>query len=519
MMQSNERQSADTPDTNERKHSRTVTEQEYRALFDHAGVSIGYYTPDGMIIWYNKVAARYMGGTPEQFQGRSLLTLFPQQEARKYLSRIRHATQKTTPSTFLDQVTIPGGSVWFKSIYNGIRDEQDQITGVEVISQDLTEQINTQRQLLESESKFRLMFDDAPMGYQSLDADGNLLTVNKAWLELFGYSQEEVVGRWFGEFLPADTVSRFCTNFQRFKEKGLTSNELDICTKSGERLTIHFSGKIATDSEGRFLQTHCILHDITREKQFEKEKQTMEARLREQDRLQSIGTLASGVAHEINNPINGIMNYSQLILDHLTDQDEVASFAGEIIRESERISTIVRNLLQFSRQDKQSYSLARIDDIVNQTISLIKTIIRHDQIKLTVDIAEDLPLIKCRSQQIQQVLLNLLTNARDALNQKYNGYHDNKTILLSCRLEQNTNGTWLSMTVEDHGSGIPEAIRDRIFDPFFTTKNRDAGTGLGLSICYGIIKEHRGELTYETETGHYTRFLILLPVDNGWTMA
>jgi PAS domain S-box-containing protein len=506
-------------DVTECRRKAIEAEQEYRALFDHAGVSIGYYKPDGTIIWFNEIAAGYMGGQPVDFQGKSLLTLYPKREAQKYLLRIRHATQKLTPSSFLDQVTLPGGAVWLKSVYNCIRDEQDQILGVQIIAQDMTEQITAQHKLAESERKFRLMFDDAPMGYQSLDAGGNIITVNNAWIAMMGYTKEEVVGRWFGEFLAPDSVERFKNNLERFIRTGITSNELELLHKNGEHLIIRFSGRIARDANGQFIQTHCILNDITRERQFENDKRNMEARMREQDRLQSIGTLASGIAHEINNPINGIMNYSQLILDHLSDKGEVAAFAHEIIHESERISTIVRNLLQFSRQDKRSYSLARIDDIINQTLSLIKNIFRHDQIDLAVSVSEDLPLIKCRSQQIQQVLMNLLTNARDALNQKYSGYHEDKKLILSCCLETRQSEPWIKITVEDHGSGIPESIQDRIFDPFFTTKNRDSGTGLGLSICYGIVKEHHGTLTFETAAGIFTRFEVLLPIDNSWSRA
>ncbi|MDW7658809.1 MAG: transporter substrate-binding domain-containing protein [Bacillota bacterium] len=237
----------------------------------------------------------------------------------------------------------------------------------------------------------------------------------------------------------------------------------------------------------------------------------LEAQLRDQQKLHAIGTLAGGVAHEINNPINGIMNYSQLILDRINQTGDLADYAREIIHESERVSAIVRNLLQFSRLEKQSFSLARPEDIINETLSLIKTIIRHDQIELIVTVPPDLPWIRCRSQQIQQVLMNLLTNARDALNKKYQGYHEDKKMLIQCSVFDREGTQWLRIMVEDHGDGIPQDIRDRIYDPFFTTKDRTEGTGLGLSISFGIIRDHGGELSFETEDGRLTRFFIDLP--------
>ena len=144
---------------------------------------------------------------------------------------------------------------------------------------------------------------------------------------------------------------------------------------------------------------------------------------------------------------------------------------------------------------------------------------RHDQIDLQVDIPEDLPKFKCRSQQIQQVLMNLMTNARDALNARYPDYSPQKQLRVSARLLEKDGRRYIRTTVEDFGTGIEPEIRDRIFDPFFTTKPKETGTGLGLSISYGIVRNHRGELILESEPGQYTRFHMDLPVDNGWTLS
>ena len=251
----------------------------------------------------------------------------------------------------------------------------------------------------------------------------------------------------------------------------------------------------------------------------EEEKLQMEVHLRQQQKLESIGTLASGVAHEINNPIMGIMNYATLISERLDpSQNQLREFAHEIGHETERVAEIVRNLLVFSRQEKQEHSPAQISNIVDGTISLIRTVIKRDQITLEVDVPEGLPQIKCRSQQIQQVLMNLLTNARDAVNARYPEYDLDKIITLNVNLFEKEGRRWLRTTVEDHGVGIPVEIRERIFDPFYTTKDRAIGTGLGLSISLGIVKDHHGELSFESEEGQPTRFHLDLPVDNGWDL-
>ncbi len=138
--------------------------------------------------------------------------------------------------------------------------------------------------------------------------------------------------------------------------------------------------------------------------------------------------------------------------------------------------------------------------------------------KIIKEIAENLPEIKCRSQQIEQVIINLLTNAMYTLNKRYPDYHENKQIKIVVKPFQRKKMKWIRITVEDYGEGITEENMKRIFDPFFTTKPRDEGTGLGLSVSYGIIKEHKGKLTVESVAGEYTRFNVELPVNNGWSL-
>jgi PAS domain S-box-containing protein len=251
-------------------------------------------------------------------------------------------------------------------------------------------------------------------------------------------------------------------------------------------------------------------------KQAEEERAQMQAQLIQSQKLESIGTLASGVAHEINNPIMGIMGYAQLLFDHLGPDSPVSEYALEIGKETERIALIAKNLLGFARQENETHlSPARLCDIIASTLSLITSVMRHDQIALEVNVPADLPRITCRSQQIQQVVMNLLTNARDAVNQKYPKPDANKIIRLSAALgRRNAKGVdCVRLTVEDHGVGISEDLRTRIFDPFFTTKPRDKGTGLGLSISYGIVTEHGGELSIESEFGHWTRVHMDLPLN------
>ncbi len=344
------------------------------------------------------------------------------------------------------------------------------------------------------------------------------LATNPAYLQAFGKAPDEVIGRTVAEVFGEEF---FSTVIRPRAERCLTGESIryqdwfEFPITGRRYMDIAYEPYLGSGAE---VQGYVVAaRDITRRKQVEEEKLKLEAHLRQQQKLESIGTLAGGVAHEINNPITGIMNYAQLIDERLDPESPLREFAVGIGRETKRVASIVSNLLAFARQERQSHSPARIEDIVNDTVSLIGTIIRRDQITLEVDVPDDLPEIKCRSQQIQQVLMNLLINARDALNRRYPEHDPNKIMRVTVRPFEKEDRPWIRTTIEDHGVGIPDEIRDRIFDPFFTTKDRAEGTGLGLSVSHGIIQEHHGELSVECEAGRYTRFHLDLPVDNGWT--
>ncbi|MDY0042408.1 MAG: PocR ligand-binding domain-containing protein, partial [Desulforhabdus sp.] len=337
--------------------------------------------------------------------------------------------------------------------------------------------------------------------------------VNDSMLKAFNKQRREVVGHMVPE----------CIGERVFREK--IQPRIDLAL-SGQTVhfeeTLEFAGIGRTPLDIRYFPLYNEVGEVggvVLNARDISDRRRLEEQLLHSQKIESIGTLAGGVAHEINNPINGIMNYAQLILDGTEGENPARIYAEEIVHETQRVAKIVRNLLTFARDEKQSHSPALLSDIVSSVLSLIQTLIRRDQIDLQLEIPDDLPKIKCRSQQIQQVLMNLMTNARDALNERYAGYSEKKKLALRAKFIDKQGRRFIRTTVEDTGKGIPSEILDRIFDPIFTTKPKEIGTGLGLSISYGIVKDHGGELSVESEPGGYTRFHMDLPVDNGWTLS
>lgn len=375
------------------------------------------------------------------------------------------------------------------------------------VDEKVTELRLAHERMKESETLLRLLIQTIPDLIWLKDPHGIYLSCNSKFESLFGAKEKDIIGKTDYDFVDKALANAFRYNDHLTMAKGKASiNEEEVVFASNGRREILETIKTPMYShDGPLIGILGIGRVITQRKKAE---QT----LRQQQKLESIGTLAGGVAHEINNPINGIMNYAQVIKDKVGSDNPITEFADEIIHETNRVATIVRNLLTFARDEKESHKPVRLIDIIENTMSLIQTVFKRDQIHLEINVSENLPKIKCRSQQIQQVIMNLVSNSRDALNDKFEEFSDNKKILISSHLFKKGGRRWTRTTVTDFGVGIENEILDNIFDPFFTTKQRGIGTGLGLSISYGIVKDHHGELSVESDPGQYTTFHMDLPM-------
>jgi signal transduction histidine kinase len=277
-----------------------------------------------------------------------------------------------------------------------------------------------------------------------------------------------------------------------------------------------------SDKDGILLGTVCVARDmretqnlISNLKSAYKDLQSTQAKLIQSSRLASMGVLAAGVAHEINNPMNTIINYAGLLEDELAPSSEHASYVQAILNEGQRIINIVQNLLAFARTDKKDHSPCHITDIIKASIAFMEAYIAKDGIKIQTFYDPDLPAINAKSSQLEQVFINLILNARDALNEKYPKLDPNKQIRIEVKKGEGIDKDSIRVLFKDNGVGIDKEDMDKIFDPFFTTKRADKGTGLGLSISYGIIADHKGHVEVKSKKGEYTTFIIDFPTKDG----
>ncbi|NOZ08422.1 MAG: response regulator [FCB group bacterium] len=241
------------------------------------------------------------------------------------------------------------------------------------------------------------------------------------------------------------------------------------------------------------------------------EKRKLEAQLIQSQKLEAIGSLVSGVVHEINNPLTGMINYADLIEEKMPE-GELKEYAQGIMFEGNRVAGIVKNLLAFSRTSQNVEAPVSLSDVILGTLSLVQPTLRKDQITLETDLPDNLDSVVCNSQQIRQVVLNLITNASHALNKRYKRWDDDKRLIIKLTPLKRDGIDWQQIVVEDHGVGIPKNKIDKIFDEFYTTKPEGEGTGLGLSVSKKIIDDHGGTLSVESKENKFTRFFIDLKV-------
>ncbi len=375
-----------------------------------------------------------------------------------------------------------------------------------LVLENITERKATEAALRESEENYRTIFDSANDAIMIHDAEtGRILDANEKTEEMFRYPLDEFISLSVGDFSLGTPPYSDAEALRLIRAAAAGDPQLVEwhCRREGDELFWTEVSLRAVVLTGRRVVL-AIVRDIS-------ERKELEAKLWQSQRLESIGTLASGVAHEINNPLMGMINYAELISSRSKD-NELSRFAEEIKAEGDRVAKIVRNLLSFSRQDREQHSPARLGDIVDASLSIVGSLLRKDFVLIDLDVPEDLPVVRCRSQQIQQILINLLTNARDSLAARFPGADERKILRITAEIVEDGEGRWLRTGVEDAGVGIPEHVVDRIFDPFFTTKGRNKGTGLGLSISYGIARDHGGRLSVESTPNERTRFLLDLPL-------
>lgn len=373
---------------------------------------------------------------------------------------------------------------------------------------DITERKRTEEALKKSEEKYRTLFEESKDTVYISTPEGTFIDINPAGVELFGYSSKE-------DILQVDIARDiFCNakdrdRFQQtLKKQGYVKDyELNLKRKDGQKLNVLETATVVRDTQGKIVAFQGIIHNLT-------ERKKLEEQLLQAQKMETIGTLAGGVAHDFNNLLTAILGNVELGMQETKPDHPVYRDLIEIEKAAIHARTLIVQLLSFSRHQMLKPKLLNFNHTIEEMLKMLRRIIGED-IELKIDLADELSNILADPAKLQQMLMNLFTNARDAM--PNGGQIILKTQTLSADQivdlpnTLNQSRKYVELTIFDSGMGINPKNLDRIFDPFFTTKEVGRGTGLGLAVVYGIVKQHNGHIEVKSEVGKGTTFKIYLP--------
>lgn len=359
----------------------------------------------------------------------------------------------------------------------------------------ITEKVILMRQIEQQEIRFKSFINTAQDWISIKDKDGRYVIVNPVTASAFNLKTEDFIGKKPEELLPekiASVVKKHDEEVIRLRQHKQYDEKMFI---NGQERHFKMTRFPLIDQNNEIIGTCTIGRDITNEV-------LLQEQLIQNEKLAALGKLAAGVAHEINNPLTGVLAYAEDLLDSVPNSWDLHDDIKVIIRETLRCRDIVRNLLDFARQDKPIFQVTDLNQIISQTLSLVSRLPQFKDIKINTILYDRMPKVESDPKQLQQVLLNLMINAADAMKLKGN-------LIITTDYFKNKNMCCIS--VEDDGPGIPENLIDKIFEPFFSTKNTN---GLGLAVSWGIIERHHGTIEVDTADSGGAIFRVLLPASN-----
>ena len=385
------------------------------------------------------------------------------------------------------------------------RDEKGTTIGYEGINIDITDRKRMERELREANKFLMNMIESSVDGIIVTNMKGDILMFNRGAENLLGYNAEEVVEMMNIRGIYPPGVAKEVMEKLKSPDFGgvgkLTSFPIIHRRNDGELIEGDISASIIYDEEGNEIASVGIFKDLRERLKIERELQKMREALLQSEKLAAMGRLTSQIAHELNNPIYGIMNTLELLKTEIPPESKRRRILEMALSETQRLSEMLRNMLSFSKPQEEARKRININELLEGILLIMERQMRESNIKVETCFDEDLPEIMASTNQMRQVILNLFKNAKEAMP---------KAGILTVRTERQEKSVLIH--IQDTGVGIPEEIRNKIFEAFFTTKQKVKGVGLGLSVCYGIIKDHGGEIKVESEEGKGTSFTISLPV-------
>jgi two-component system NtrC family sensor kinase len=409
-------------------------------------------------------------------------------------------------STLREITNDDGSKQWEDRVFSPIMDDDGQLIYILESVRDVTRVKILEKELRATEEFLEKIIQSSASAIVAADKQGGILLMNRAAEELFGYSIEEATELRSVERIYPPGMAKEIMRRLRDENTGgrgkLPSTKTTIINKEGEEIPVEITASIIYEGD-KEIATMGIYNDLRERMAVEKKLKETQAQLAQSEKMASMGQLAAGVAHEINNPLTGILFNANLAAESVDENDPVKENLQFIIEDVDRCKGIVKNLLAYSRESAPTKDIIHINDLVNQGLILIHDRKLFSSVVVDKQLGQEMMVIHADKNQIIQVIINLIMNACAAM-------EGNGILRLHTYRDKPKKRVYLE--VSDTGCGIPQENLSKIFDPFFTTKEPGEGTGLGLSTSYGIIMENGGDIRVKESSFSGTTFLVELPL-------
>jgi PAS domain S-box-containing protein len=361
--------------------------------------------------------------------------------------------------------------------------------------------------LRQSEKQYQDLFENAPDSYLTINREHTIVGCNRTGASMLGCPADEVIGRPFESLFTEEQVHFLRDTIEKMFETGtgLMGIEGQIVTGDREQVFVNLNFSLAVDEQGRVVNARVIARDITQRKK-------MEQAILHAQKIDSIGQLAGGVAHDFNNILASVLGGASIMRRKLEEDSPLSKYVQIIYLAARRGSALTRQLLTFARKTETQEELVDVNSVIKETLLLFERSVPKD-IAVDTRLSNELTTIKGDSGQIQQALLNVFLNARDAMPEGGSLSISSDVVMADAHTTSNfasvKPGPFVRVRITDTGVGMEKSVQGRVFEPFFTTKN--TGTGLGLSVLYGVIQNHGGFVDVDSELGQGTTFSLYLP--------
>ncbi len=482
------------------------SEVRFRSFLEHAPDGVFIMNKMGKYLDTNDAVSSITGYPKEELLEMTIHNLFTVACQNKWNTFLTHFFTSGTANADLPFLHKNGTTRWCS--IHGVKLSEDQYL---CFSKDITQNKASADALMKSEEKYRTLLNASPEGIIIVDAKGIITDVSEIGNELYGSnSSKEMIGKHIYRLFPLALKAKFKEIYNKTLEEGLVQSvELELLTKYAVPFTAEISTTLIQDKEGESIAFMIVIHDITHRKKLERQ-------MIHNDRMSTLGEMATGIAHEINQPLNTLSIVFDNMLLAASKEDALPKSYLEkktqkIYDNIFRIKNIIDHVRVFSRsQDDTILSMFDVKESIQNAISMIAEQFRHKMIELDISFIGVLPFVYGNTYQFEQVILNLLINAKDAIEEWEESLGRNMEKKISIKVYEYYKN--LVIEVKDNGTGVKPEDLEKIMLPFYTTKEAGKGTGLGLSITFGIIKEMKGEISFQSEVNKGTTVTIKLPV-------